>query len=134
LGKLQAEVSVEPGQSQRCLTTTELGEISLRTQFLHASFTGRDTSLVLIGERYLHLPTAKLRASIVGNMVTITTDVFARCVSLEAPETVGAVFEDNFFDLRPGQTRTVKIIHPAGSNKVIVKALNTEPVDLTVAP
>jgi len=133
-GRLQAQVSVDPGQSKRCLTTTELGEISLRTQFLHASFAGREASLVLIGERYLHLPPAKLQARITENGVTITSDVFARCVSLEMEDAVGAVFDDNFFDLRPGQTRTVRVIDRAGRHKVIVKALNAEPVYLTATP
>jgi len=133
LGKMQAEVSVEPGQSRRCLTTTELGEISLRTQFIHASWAGREASLVLIGERYLHLPQAKLQARITDSVVTLTSDTFARTVCLET-EAVGTVFEENFFDLRPGQSRTVKIIHPAGSHKVTVKALNAEPIHLTIIP
>jgi beta-mannosidase len=134
LGKLQAEVSIQPGESKRCLTTTELGEISLRTQFLQASFAGRQASLLLIGERYLHLPQAKLQAQIAGNQITIGSDVFARCVSLEMENTVGAVFEDNFFDLMPGQKRTVRIVKNADSRKVLVKALNAESVPLTMIP
>jgi len=134
LGRMQAEVSVEPGQSRRCLTTTELGEISLRTQFLRARLAGHEASVLLIGERYLHLPPAKLQAGIVGNAVAITSEAFVRCVSLEMAGVVGAVFEDNFFDLTPGQTRTVRIVHPAGSRQVVVKGLNAEPVELTVTP
>ena len=34
----------------------------------------------------------------------------------------------------PAQTRIVRIIDPAGSPKVIVKALNAEPVCLTATP
>jgi hypothetical protein len=79
-----------------------LGEISLRTPFLHASFAGRDARLVLIGERYLHLPRARLKAQAADNGIAITSNVFAKSVSLEAEGAVGAVFEDNFFDMTPG--------------------------------
>jgi len=132
LGKLQVDMAIDPGQSKRCATTTELGEISLRTQFLQASFAGREASLVLIGERYLHLPKAKLPAKIIENEIVITSDVFAKCVSLEMEDTVGAVFEDNFFDVRPGQTRAVRVIDPAGGHTIIVKALNADPVHLAM--
>ena len=58
----------------------------------------------------------------------------ARCVSLEMENTVGAVFEDNFFDLMPGQKRTVRIVKNADSRKVLVKALNAESVSLAMIP
>ncbi len=133
-GRIEAEVSIAPGQSRRCLTTTELGEINLRTQFLQATFAGREASLLLIGERYLHLPSANLRASITGDTITITSDLFVRSVSLEMTDTVGTVFEDNFLDLSPGQTRTVRVIHPSGGCKVTVTALNAKPIELTRTP
>jgi beta-mannosidase len=134
LDKVQAEVSVKPGESRRCITTTELGEISLRTQFLHANFAGCDASYLLIGERYLHLPKARLEARLVADRITISSDAFARCVSLEVEDAVGEVFEDNFFDMTPGQTRTIKIVNNAGGDRLIVKALNAEKVHLTIAP
>ena len=58
-GKLETEVSVKPGEAKRCLETTEFGEISLRSEFLHATFAGYDAVCLLIGERYLHLPPAR---------------------------------------------------------------------------
>jgi len=132
LGRVQAEASVRPGESRRCITATELGEISLRTQFVSATFAGRDTSLLLIGERYLHLPKASLRAEALDDGITITSDVFARGVCLEIENAVGAVFEDNFFDMSPGQTRTVRILEDAGGDRIVIKALNAEPLHLTM--
>ena len=42
----------------------------------------------------------------------------------------GAVIEDNFFDMVPGQKRTITVINPAGGRIVTVGALNAEPVRL----
>lgn len=40
----------------------------------------------------------------------------------------GAVFEDNFFDLLPGQKKTVGIVSAAGGRRPTVRALNAGPV------
>lgn len=134
LGKLQAEVSVKPGEAMRCLNTTELGEISLRSQFLHAAFAGQESTSLLIGERYLHLPSARLSASLAGGCVEIGTDAFARQVTLEFTGVTGAVFEDNFFDLIPGQKRTIAVRNAAGGSALTVRALNSEPIHLVWKP
>ena len=83
---------------------------------------------LLIGERYLHVPRAHLAASVVGGMIEISTDVFAREVALRMDGPAGTVFEDNFFDMAPGQRRTVKVIVPAGGNEVAVRAFNADEV------
>ena len=134
LGKLQAEVSVKPGEARRCLNTTELGEISLRSQFLHATFAGNESTCLLIGERYLHLPPTRLSASLAGSCMEIGTDAFARQVTLEFTGITGAVFEDNFFDLTPGQKRTIAVRNAAGGSALTVRALNSEPIRLVWKP
>ena len=62
--------------------------------------------------------------------VEITTDVFARQIVLEAPGASGALFEDNYFDLAPGQTRAVTIVDLAGSSEIVVRAYNADPVSV----
>jgi hypothetical protein len=126
-GQLRAEVTIKSGEAKRCLTTRELGEISLRSQFLHAAFAGREACCLLIGERYLHLPEAILDVRRVKNQLEITTDKFARQVMLQSDGVTGAVFEDNFFDLVPGQKKTVAILDAAGGRQLTVRALNAEP-------
>lgn len=133
-GELSSDVSIAPGESKRSIDLTGFGPISLRNEFLHATFAGHEATYLLIGERYLHLPQAKLSARVDGNRIEVRTDVFARQVALEMEGVTGAVFEDNFFDLAPGQTRTVAIVNSAGGRKVTVKALNAVRVQLTTLP
>jgi hypothetical protein len=129
-GRLEAEVSLGPGEAKRCLVATDLGPINLRSEFLHAAFAGKEATYLLIGERYLHLPSAKIAARITDKGIEVSTDIFARQVTVEMRGVTGAVFEDNFFDLPPGSKRTIRILNPAGGRELLVRALNAEPVRL----
>jgi hypothetical protein len=84
----------------------------------------------LAAERYLHLPPSRLKAQLRGDAVEISTDVFSRQVTLEIAGAVGAVFEDNYFDMVPGQSRTVKILNAGGGRAVGIQALNSDPVEV----
>lgn len=66
-------------------------------------------------ERALTFPEAKLTLRQQGDRLFISTDRFARCVILEghggdgvAEGEMGWMFEDNFFDLMPGDERSVR--------------------------
>jgi hypothetical protein len=131
-GQLETQVKLKPGHAKRCLVTTDLGPIYLRNEFLHATFGTRQVTYLLIGERYLHLPKAKLTARTIGDKIEITTNVFARTVTLEADGVTGAVFEDNFFDMVPQQKRTIAVINPAGGQTATICALNAKPVRLEI--
>jgi hypothetical protein len=132
LGRLEAEVTLKPGQSKRCIVTTDLGPVSLRSEFLEASFAGKQVTYLLTGERYLHLPQAKLAVEMTGEGIEISTDVFVRDVRLQVDGVTGAVFEDNYFDMSPGQKRIIRITDAAGGRRVTVTALNAEPVHLEI--
>ncbi|MGC9346716.1 MAG: glycoside hydrolase family 2 protein, partial [Anaerolineae bacterium] len=138
VAETQAEVSLAPGEARRCLETTVLGPVSLRTEFLWAKFeTSSGTyqaSFLLIGERYLHLPQAHLKAALLGDgAIEIVSDVFARQVSFEMVGVTGAVFEDNYFDLVPSERRRIAVIRRAGEGVIRVGAVNAEPVVLDLA-
>jgi beta-mannosidase len=133
-GKLQAKVALQPGEAKRCLELTELGEIGLRSEFLRATFAGRDATCLLIGERYLHLPQSHLTVRKKDDRIEIATDVFARQVMLQFDGVSGAVFEDNFFDLAPEQTRTIGVVNAASGHKLAVRAVNAEPVTISWKP
>ena len=60
--------------------------------------------------------------------IEVSTDVYARQVTLEVLGATGAVFEDNFFDVAPGQTRIVSVVERVGGQQVRVSALNAAPV------
>jgi beta-mannosidase len=133
-GKLQAEVSIDSGKAKRCLVATELGEISLRSEFLRATFAGRDATCLLIGERFLRLPQAHLTVRKENDRLEIATDVFARQIALQFDGVTGAVFEDNHFDLAPGQKRAIAVINAAGGQQLAVHALNAEPITVSWKP
>ena len=130
----ETEVTVKPGEAKRCLETTELGEISLRSEFLHATFAGHDAVCLLIGERNLHLPQAHLTARLADHRIEISTEAFARQITLEFDGVTGAVFTDNFFDLIPGGKRTIDVLKAADGAALTVRALNADPVRLTWKP
>ncbi len=133
-GKLQAKVAVAPGRSKRCLDLTALGEISLRSDFLRATLGGRDAICLLIGERYLHLPQAHLTVRNHDGQIEIGTDAFARQVELRAENAMATVCADNFFDLAPGQKRTIAIIGPSEGCRIEVRALNADPISVVYNP
>jgi beta-mannosidase len=49
----------------------------------------------------------RIEVSVAGDEVTVSSDLFARGVCIVAD---GVIFTDNFFDLLPGKSRTVKVI------------------------
>ena len=125
---LEVQVALRPGESRRCIDVTPFGPINLRSEFLWATLTtprGESvTGFLLTGERYLHLPDATLTVRPVAGGVVVETDVFARQVSLTMADATGATFEDNFFDLVPGQSRPIAVLRAAGGTKLRVSALN----------
>jgi Ig-like domain-containing protein len=44
----------------------------------------------------------------------------------------GAVFEDNFFDMLPGQTREIAVMESAGGSLVNISALNADQVSAQI--
>jgi hypothetical protein len=64
--------------------------------------------------------------------IQISTDNFARQVTLEMAGRPGAVFEDNYFDLLPGASRTVKLLHAIDGSKVRVGAVSAESVEVEI--
>ncbi|WP_146529567.1 glycoside hydrolase family 2 protein [Novipirellula artificiosorum] len=77
-----------------------------------------------------HRPT--LKVMFVEDGIQISTDNFARQVTLEVPGGSGTVFEDNYFDLVPGTSRTIRLIHATKGNTVRVSAVSAEPVEVEI--
>jgi hypothetical protein len=107
---------------------TDFGVLSLREEFLRAAFGQSEATLLLAAERYLHLPEARLKASRSGDEILISTDAFARQVTLEFEGALGQAFDDNYFDLAPGHSRRVRVLEPGGGKALSVRALNAAPV------
>ncbi|MBX6395548.1 MAG: glycoside hydrolase family 2 protein, partial [Alicyclobacillaceae bacterium] len=88
----------------------------------------------LCDQKDMRLPEADLQAEIVegGRAVRVRSDRHARMIVLEVPG-VPVVFEDNFFDLPAGESRTVRVsADPWDScgtlEQVMVRCVNGKPV------
>lgn len=124
-GELTAEVALAPGESRRCLDTVDLGPVLLQGELLHARFGDSvEATHLLLGERYLRLPPAALRVRPVPGGLEVTTDGFARQVTLTGEGEPPLVFEDNYFDLMPGHTRVINLLNAGPRRSLIVEALN----------
>jgi hypothetical protein len=64
----------------------------------------------------------------------VTTDVFSRQVELRFDDTTAGVCEDNYFDLAPGQKRSITIAGAADGGNVEVRAVNADPVLIRPEP
>lgn len=70
-------------------------------------------------------PPARLAAERTGDSITIRTDNFARFVKIDG-DIRGLKLSDNYFDLEPGQTKTITVQQDA--DRLYVKALNSDAV------
>jgi len=75
-------------------------------------------------ERRLAFPDAKLDVEVADGALTITTDKFARAVNLTGDadgDPFGWFFEDNYFDLLPGEKKVVRILGDHQSGRITAK-------------
>ena len=131
-GDLSRFVHVNAGESERALDATPLRTIRKNEQMLVAKLNGQTICHLLNAERYLHLPQATLDVKLTKNEIEITTDVFARQVTLAFPGVTGAVFEDNFFDMIPAQKYRIRIHQNPGADSLTVSAINADTVTMAL--
>ncbi len=112
------EVRARSGESKVITDLNEFGQF-FREYVLYARMVDRRGNVIAWThdfadiERHLKFPDAKLEVQITGNELSITTDRFARCVELggdDDGDEFGWVFEDNYFDLLPGEAKKVRIL------------------------
>ena len=75
-------------------------------------------------ERRVTFPPAKLDVKVRDGALVFTTDKFARTVTLEGDangDAFGWFFEDNFFDLLPGEEKAVRILGGHRSGRITAK-------------
>ena len=114
------EVSVAPGRSQGVLDLDESGIRVFRKEFiLFAELKGPDgqviarTNALADIERNCSFSDAKLDIQVENGALITTTGKFARNINLEGKsdgERLGWFFEDNYFDLLPGEKKVVRIL------------------------
>jgi beta-galactosidase/beta-glucuronidase len=126
------EVEVAPGKSAVVVRLDQAGIGTFhRDHILYATFTDKAGRILARAnaygdiERRVTFPDARLNVRVDGGALTITTDKFARAVHLEgdaAGEASGWFFEDNYFDLMPGEVKTVRVLGSHTSGRISAKA------------
>jgi hypothetical protein len=115
---LAAPVSMPPGASGVVLDLSPMGmihrrdAIGLELRDEDGQTLARTSDLADI-ERHLAFPPARLTLARAGDdAIEVATDLFARCVELTGDadgDEFGWGFEDNYFDLLPGERRRVTL-------------------------
>lgn len=88
-------------------------------------------------QKALLLPSAFLKLTMQGEDWTIETDVYAQQVRIDG-DVSGLYFSDNWFDLRPGQRRTIAVRHlwgtPLQQRSLTLSAINAVPICIDCTP
>jgi hypothetical protein len=123
-GQLETDVALGPGQAGRCLDLTPMGPVLLREEFLQATFTDQSATMLLTGERYLHLPRVNLMVRRTDTGVEVVADGFARQVAIRGKTSEPLACEDNFFDLPPAEVKSVRLPRAVDPDTVTIGAAN----------
>jgi len=126
------EVTVAPGKSTVIVRLDQAGIRAFRKEhILFATLSDKSGKVLARAnafvdiERRLSFPDAKLDVKVVNGVLHITTDKFARAVHLEGDangDPFGWFFEDNYFDLLPGEVKTVRVLGHHTQGRITAKA------------
>lgn len=126
------EVTVNPGKSVVVVRLDRAGIRAFRKEhILFATLTDKSGHVLARAnafadiERRLSFPAAKLGVKVENGELVVTTDKFARCVTLTGDaqsDPFGWFFEDNYFDLLPGESKVVKILGTHAAGRITAKA------------
>lgn len=114
----EREIEIDPGESELISDLNQFRQFS-RESILYACLYGKNGDLIARAndfvdiERHLRFPDAKLSVDVEGDVLTVTTDKFARCIEVagnDNGDAFGWVFEDNYFDLLPGEEKKIRIM------------------------
>ena len=125
------EVTVAPGKSVVVVQLDQAGIRAFRREhILFATLTDKLGHVIARAnafadiERRLAFPDAKLDVKVENGALVIATDKFAHCVTLQGDadgDPFGWFFEDNYFDLLPGETRAVRILGEHTQGRITAK-------------
>jgi beta-mannosidase len=124
--RIARKVNLPSGESNRIVDlTNEFHEIWKREEFLVARLGNQVVSHLLWPERGLKLKDGDISATVSGDEIVLSSQVFIKDVELYLKETSGAIFSDNFFNLIPGESKRIKIIDRQGGKSLEIKGVNS---------
>ncbi|WP_197231898.1 beta-mannosidase [Novipirellula artificiosorum] len=125
------EVTVAPGKSTVVVRLDQAGIRAFRKEHLLFATLTDNSGQVLARthgfadiERRLTFPEAKLKVEVREGALVLTTDQFARCVTLTGDaqgDPFGWFFEDNYFDLLPGEEKVVRLLGQHDEGRLTAK-------------
>ena len=128
---LNCPIGIPSGESMILKNLDGFGQF-WRTSVIYASIKSYDGKVssedfqFVKPERKLQFPEAKLTMQkIEDRMFEVKSDRFARCVELRGEmngDSFGWHFEDNYFDLMPGQKKAIRIFGKHSKGKITAKA------------
>jgi len=130
--RVTQKVELKAGESKRVIDLTQFGEIQKRSEYLTGRIGNQTVSQLLWTEKFLLLPDAAIHIEKTTNGILLKSDIFVKEVALAIPNTSGAVFDDNYFNLLPGVAKYVKIIDSAGGTSIKAKGVNSTEVEITL--
>lgn len=126
------QVTVPPGKSKIIVRLDEAGIASFRKEHvLYASLTDKRGRVIATAnclgdiERGITFPDAKLDVQVRDGAMVITSDKYAHCVTLQGDadgDAFGWFFEDNYFDLMPGEQKIVRVLGRHNQGRITAKA------------
>ncbi|MEK3914593.1 glycoside hydrolase family 2 protein [Paenibacillus sp. FSL H7-0331] len=128
--ELEKCVQVRSGESNLITNLNEFKQFS-RTYILYAYLVDAQGELIARThdfvdiERHMRFPEARIAMEINGDQLTLSTDQFARCIELSGNhegDEFGWLFEDNYFDLLPGEVKQVNILGRHTKGTITAKA------------
>jgi hypothetical protein len=130
--EIVTNVTISPGKSAVVVQLDKEGIRAFRKEHILFATLINDNNQVIARanaladiERRLIFPDAKLNIKVENNALVISTDKFARNINLEGDsngDSFGWFFEDNYFDLLPGEVKTVRIFGKHTKGKISAKA------------
>jgi len=123
--RVAQKVELKAGEAKRVFDLTQFGEILKRSEYLTGRFGNQTVSQLLWTEKFLLLPDAKIQIEKAEDGIILKSDKFVKEVALVIPNSTGAVFDDNYFNLLPGEAKHVKILDAANGKTLKAKGVNS---------
>ncbi len=128
--RVAQKVELKAGEAKRVFDLTQFEEIQKRNEYLTGRFGNQTVSQLLYTEKFLNLPDATIQIEKTVNGIVLKSDKFVKEVALTITDATGAVFDDNYFNLLPGEPKQINILDSAKGTSIKAKGVNSTEVEM----